>query len=248
MLVSEPRLSPSLVPWGTAASADTALVCVPWAGAGATPFRTWAPVVTSAAVYGVRMAGRENRRTEPMPAALGEVVDALAAELVALSTPRVALFGHCSGALVAFETARALRRQGRGPELVRLVVASQLPPVDVAGDGVDIARDIDQYVPAELRAEPELVEVLQPVIAADMRLVEDYGYQPDTPLTVPLTVLYGAADGRLSRAAVDGWRGETTGPTEIREIAGADHLFGGDAWLALAEAVAASLNGPRAAA
>jgi surfactin synthase thioesterase subunit len=203
-------------------------------------------VVKPATVHGVRMAGRESRRMEPMPTLLGDVVDALAAELAALHAPRVALFGHCSGALVAFETARALLRYDKGPELVHLVVASQLPPRDVADDPGDTERDLDQYVPDDLREEPELVELLRPIIAADMKLVAGYVYQPDTPLAVPLTVFYGAGDERLSRTAVDGWRRETTGRTDVHELAGADHLFGGDAWLALAEAVAATLNGSSA--
>ena len=70
-----------------------------------------------------------------------------------------------------------------------------------------------------------------------MRLVADYVYAPGAPLEVPLTVLYGASDDLLSGADVDGWRHETTGPSTFREIAGADHLFGGAAWLDLAEAI-----------
>ncbi len=180
---------------------------------------------------------------EPMPDALEDVVETLVAELLALDAPRVALFGHCSGALVAFETARALRRHDKGPDLVRLVVASQVPPADVAGESVDADLDPSPYIPDDLREEPEMVELLTPIVTADMRLVANYVYRPDTPLAVPLTVLYGGADDRLSRAAVDGWRRETTGPTDVHEIADADHLFGGDSWLALAEAVATAVDG-----
>ncbi|GAA2356911.1 thioesterase [Catellatospora methionotrophica] len=236
--------TPSLVPWSASTDTGTALVCVPWAGAGAGPFRSWGRVVTTAAVHGVRIAGRENRRHEPAPATLCGLAAGLAAELAALPWPRVALFGHCSGALVAFETARALRGLDRAPELTALIVASQLPPADVAGDSVDIDRDQDRYVPDELREEPELVELLRPVVAADMRLVAGYRYAPAAPLTVPLTVLYGSADGRLDRAAVDGWRHETTAATDVREIAGAGHLFGGAAWHSLAETVAAAVRPP----
>ncbi|MEU3662056.1 thioesterase domain-containing protein [Streptomyces sp. NPDC032940] len=244
------KKSSKLVPWipGTAtntgnAGSGTALACVPWAGAGATPFRAWGPVIGDAAdVYGVRLAGRESRQTEPLPTSLEEVVDELAAELTALNVPRVALFGQCSGALLAYRTAQRLRGSAEGPEVTHLLVASQLPPRLLADDGDDPDEDLTRYVPEHLREEPELLEVLLPVLAADMRLVSGYVHTPDDPLDVPLTVFYGGRDDLLGRARVDGWRHETTGPASFREIPGADHLFGGAAWPELAEAVRAALT------
>ncbi|MEI5097680.1 thioesterase domain-containing protein [Streptomyces sp. PmtG] len=234
---------------GTDSDADaargrrTALVCVPWAGAGATPFRPWGPVVGDAAdVYGVRLAGRESRQTEPLPTSLDEVVDELVAELVALDAPRVALFGQCSGALLAYQTARRLHRTGEGPEVAHLLVSSQLPPRVLATTRVESGADVSRYVPEHLRDEPELLEVLLPILTADMRLVADYVHSADAPLDVPLTVLYGADDDLLGGADVDGWREETTGPSAFHEIAGADHLFGGAAWLELAKAVRTALT------
>ncbi|WND19638.1 thioesterase II family protein [Streptomyces violaceus] len=241
------KQSSKLVPWSTGTTTrsgnSTALACIPWAGAGATPFRPWGPVIDDVAdVYGVRLAGRESRQTEPLPTSLDQVVDELVAELVALDVPRVALFGQCSGALLAYRTAQRLHRSGEGPEVAHLLVASQLPPRVLADGGDDSGEDLTRYVPEHLREEPELLEVLLPILAADMRLVSDYVYTPDAPLDVPLTVLYGAGDDLLSRAEVDGWRHETTGPSAFREVAGADHLFGGTAWLELAEAIRTALT------
>ncbi len=241
------KKSSRLVPWSTGTATttgnSTALACIPWAGAGATPFRPWGPVIGDAAdVYGVRLAGRESRQTEPLPTSLDEVVDELVAELIALDVPRVALFGQCSGALLAYRTAQRLHGSGEGPEVAHLLVASQLPPRVLADDGDESGEDLTRYVPEHLREEPELLEVLLPILAADMRLVSDYVYAQDTPLDVPLTVLYGARDDLLSRAQVDGWRHETTGPSAFREVPDADHLFGGAAWLELAGEIRAALT------
>ncbi|WDZ86239.1 thioesterase II family protein [Micromonospora cathayae] len=238
-----PEKSRSLVSWGTPASNDRALVCIPWAGAGAAPFRPWTPVLGAVStVYGLRLAGRESRRAEPPATTVAEVVDDVAAELADLGVPRVALFGQCSGAVLAFELAKALGRAGGDVQVTHLLVASQLPPPDVARLGPEAEHDLTQYVPADLRAEPDFVELLLPVIAADTSLMSGYVYQPDDPLTVPLTVLYGADDHQLSRPRLDGWRRETTGPTSFHEIAGADHLFGGAAWPKLAETVRDALT------
>jgi surfactin synthase thioesterase subunit len=61
-------------------------------------------------------------------------------------------------------------------------------------------------------------------------------------LTVPITVLYGAHDNDVSRAQLESWRRETSGPTNFSEIAGGDHLLGGDAWPKLAQAVRTALT------
>ncbi|MFI6683003.1 thioesterase II family protein [Streptomyces sp. NPDC050485] len=236
------KQSPVLVPWSSAPGNNTALVGIPWAGAGATPFSAWGPVIDDAAdVYGARLAGRESRQTQPPAASLAEAVAELAGELAALEAPRVALFGQCSGALLAYEVAKELHRSGNGPEVVHLLVGSQLPPRTLADRGVDAEQDLTRYVPEGLREEPELLAVLLPILAADMKLIADYAYAPGTPLDVPLTVFYGARDEELSRADVDGWRQETTGATDFREIADADHLFGGAAWLELARAIRTAL-------
>ena len=234
--------SPALVPWSTEKGNDTALICIPWAGAGAAPFRAWAPVIgDTAAVYGVRLAGRESRQVEPLATALDDVVTELVSALTALGVPRVVLFGHCSGALLAFEVARALRRSAAAPQPVHLLVASQLPPRVFANTPVVSDQDVTRYVPEDLRSEPELLELLLPILTADMKLVSNYAYAAEAPLGVPLTVLYGARDEQLDRAAVDGWSLETTGPTEFRETADADHVFSGAAWLKLAGLVRTAL-------
>ena len=49
----------NLICWNERSRADRALVCIPWAGAGAAPFRRWVPVLGNATrIYGVRFAGR----------------------------------------------------------------------------------------------------------------------------------------------------------------------------------------------
>lgn len=193
-------------------------------------------------VYGLRLAGRESRRTEPAAATISDVVGDVVAELADLGVPRVALFGQCSGAVLAFELAKALATSAHDIDVTHLLVASQLPPPDVAKADHEAEHDLTRYVPAEFRDEPDFVELLLPVIAADIRLVSCYVYEPGVSLAVPLTVVYGADDDQLGRSQIDAWRLETTGPANFREITGADHLFGGDAWLRLAETVRAALT------
>jgi surfactin synthase thioesterase subunit len=237
-----PKKGQSLVSWGAPATSSLALVCIPWAGAGAAPFRAWSPVLRdTATVYGLRLAGRESRRAEPPAETAAEVVGEVVAELADRCMTRVALFGQCFGAVLAFELAKALRHDGHGIEVSHLLVASQLPPPHFAEADPEAEHELLQYVPAHFRDEADFVELLLPVIAADIGLVSRYVYRPGAALATPITVVYGAQDDQLSRARLDAWRRETTGPTTFREVAEGDHLFGGDAWLRLAETVYAAL-------
>lgn len=238
-----PLKNNSLISWNASAGNDLTLLCIPWAGAGAAPFRPWSAVIADVAtVYGLRLAGRENRREEPPASKISDVVADVIAELVDLGVQRVALFGQCSGAVLAFELAKALTNATQGIEVTHLFVASQLPPPDFTTADVEADQDFTRYVPEEFRGEPDFVELLLPIIAADIALMSSYVYEPGTSLTVPITVLYGAHDKDVSRAQLEAWRQETSGLTNFYEIAGGDHLLGGDAWLELAQAVRTGLT------
>src|SRR5262245_50180491 len=74
-----------LVCWSGARRHEAALVCIPWGGGGAAPFRAWAPLMGgTASVYAARLAGRETRFREPLPAQLSVVVDELAGAVAGL--------------------------------------------------------------------------------------------------------------------------------------------------------------------
>jgi surfactin synthase thioesterase subunit len=230
----------SLVDWSSGLGrARLALVCIPWAGGGAAPFRFWGEAFgDDVAVYGVRLPGRESRHTEAPMRSLDAIVADLVGELASLPHERVAFFGHCSGALIAFELTRALRTAPT-KDVTHLFAASQLPPRAVAALPADVLRRNEQVVVSNLGAmlDPELLEVLEAIVAADMEAVAAYSYEAAPILHVPITVFVGSED--LSMRAVDvvGWGDETSGDLEVHEVAGADHLFSRGAWQALAQEI-----------
>jgi surfactin synthase thioesterase subunit len=192
-------------------------------------------------VYGARLAGRENRHAEPVAETSDQVVAEIISELTSLGVPRIALFGQCSGALLAYGLARKLAESGQGLEVEHLIVASQLPPSVFPEVDLDLGQDLTQYVPEDFRDEPEFVDMMLPVIAADMKLVSDFAYSADVPLQVPITVVYGDRDQMLGRPEVEDWCRETTGPVNFHEISDGDHLISGPAWLKLAKTIRAVL-------
>jgi medium-chain acyl-[acyl-carrier-protein] hydrolase len=105
--------NPWLVRWRREAAPRATVFCLANVGAGAASFRSWSDSVPEGVdLAAVRLPGRENRLAEtpydkPPRARAGPV----AALAPSLTVPFV-LFGHCSGALAAFEFARELRREG----------------------------------------------------------------------------------------------------------------------------------------
>jgi medium-chain acyl-[acyl-carrier-protein] hydrolase len=163
-----------------------------------------------------------------------------------LATP-FALFGMCSGAVVAFELARELRRRDR-PGPTRLLVAAQRAPHlraalgEGAADGLDPRERVDALGGTDpvVLEHPELMALLEPVLQADFRLIDSYEYRPEAPLECPITAFGPDRDRYLEPSAVQAWSEETSGAFEHVTLSG-DHLFSGPAWRALAESVAASL-------
>lgn len=150
----------------------------------------------------VQLPGRGTRGGEPLAdriAALsGPLVDALAP---ALDKP-FGLFGYSVGGLLAFETARALRRGGmRLPESL-VIAASRAPQLPDPAPEVRALPD-DRFAealrrfggtPAEVLVSPEMMKRVLPVLRADFALIQSYEYREELPLECPIAVHGGARD------------------------------------------------------
>jgi surfactin synthase thioesterase subunit len=176
-----------------------------------------------------------------------ELVSSLADAVArALATP-FALFGMCSGAVVAFELARELRRRDEaGP--TRLLVAAQRAPHfraalgRGASDGLEARERVDALGGTDptVLEHPEMMALLQPTLEADFRLIDSYHYRAEAPLDCPITAFAPDADPYLEPGVVRAWAQETTAEFEYVTLRG-DHLFSGPAWRALAESVGAAV-------
>lgn len=233
-----------LVRWPRTAPAAARLVCFGHAGAGASTFRAWTQAVPEALeVCAVRLPGRESRRREPPFDDMRALVGAMAPALLEGGLePPYALFGHCSGALVAFELARALARLGHPPPVL-LAVAAQPPPRLQRSSDEERAADVRDRL-RWLGATDEAIldnesffAVLRPAVVADFRILDGYAYAPGPPLAAPIAVFAPAGE----RAGADGWAQETSAGAAVLPVAGG-HFFEGDAWRGLALAVAAEVE------
>jgi medium-chain acyl-[acyl-carrier-protein] hydrolase len=209
------------------------LFCFPYAGTGASIFRTWPDgLPADVEVCPVQFPGRGTRLMETPFTQLSHLVQALAQALVPLLDKPFAFFGHSMGALVGFELARQLRRQS-GVQPVRLFVsaarAPQIPhrdrPIHALPEGEFLAelRRLNG-IPEKVLEEAELMQIMLPVLRADFAVYETYVYSTEPPLHCPISTFGGLQDQRVSRGDLEAWREQTNGSFSLRMFPG-DHFF-----------------------
>src|SRR5215813_8499488 len=87
------------------------LFCLPFAGAGASAYSTWqVDFHDDIEVCAVELPGRNTRSQEPPICRAGPLAAQIVRDLAPYLDLPFAVFGHSLGAILAFELARALRR------------------------------------------------------------------------------------------------------------------------------------------
>lgn len=209
------------------------LLCFPHAGGGTVTFRLWPQDLPEwIGVVPVRLPGRETRTWEAPFTRVEPLVEALTAALTEdpalLHDQPYALFGHSLGALVAFETARALRRLAIPPP-VHLLVSARIAPhlADPRGRLHDLPTDqfMDQLralggMPSAAFEHQAILGWLLPLVRADMTVNETYRWAAERSLSMPITAFGGTEDKKVSRHELAAWSAHTS-------AAFAAHLFPG---------------------
>ncbi|MGH7607983.1 MAG: thioesterase II family protein, partial [Gemmatimonadales bacterium] len=104
------------------------LVCLPFAGAGASFFRPWAALAGERVeIVAPQLPGRERRIDDPPHRDVPSAIDELLPEITRISARgSLVLFGHSLGAVLAYEL--ACRLIARGDDLGGLVVSGSPGP------------------------------------------------------------------------------------------------------------------------
>ncbi|GHH24575.1 thioesterase II family protein [Streptomyces rubradiris] len=213
--------------------AGVRLFCLPYAGGAAAAYRTWRELAPGhVRVHPLELPGRGARWGETpvnrMPLMTELLADALAEHL---ERP-YALFGHSMGGLIAFELARTLRARGLPQPAHLFVSGSAAPDLPRTRKPIHAAPDADVLeelrflggTPAELLDDPGLMELVLPALRADFALLETYRYQPQPPLTVPLTVFGGESDPLVASDQLHRWlRQSDAGPRLV--VLPGEHFF-----------------------
>lgn len=226
------------------------LFCFPYAGGAAHIFRGWPDGVPHAVeVCAVQYPGRGSRLAERPFTDLHQLVRAFVQPLLPLLDRPFAFFGHSMGAAIGFELAHLLREEHglepahlfvsgrRAPQLPRTALNTYLLPDD------ELLAELRQLngTPGEVLDNPELMQLLLPILRADFELIQTYTYAPKSPLGCPLTAFGGLRDDEARREQLEAWREHTTARFSLLMFPG-DHFFLHDVQTFLLEALSRELN------
>jgi medium-chain acyl-[acyl-carrier-protein] hydrolase len=209
------------------------LFCFSCAGGTVEIFRRWAHLLPpDIELCGIELPGRGSRWAEPLRTDIQSLMDSFMPELMLWLDKPMSLLGHSLGALVSFETARQLRREGF-EEIIDLFIASfRGPNTHSCNQRVTILPDPQiiewlrhlKGVPEKIMCNPSLMTTILPILRADLGIVETYEYTPGLPFNWPISVFAGISDPTIRRQDLGAWREHTSATFSLQMFPGG-HFF-----------------------
>lgn len=233
--ITQPRIQDSIwfqVP-NPVANPKLRMFCFSYAGGNASAYRDWYQKLPSdVELCSVQLPGRGARFKEKAFTSLNELVDALIEAFRPFLDVPFVFFGHSMGAQVAFELTRRLRDSSLSQPLSLFVSGRRAPNLPARRKPIhdlpesEFREEIRRLngTPAEAFDNPELMELVSPILRADCQVIETSEFQPSEPLGVPIVALGGAQDRNVTIDELEHWSRLTKGAFEMRLFSG-DHFY-----------------------
>ncbi len=196
-------------------------------------FRDWAASLPAAIdVYPVELPGRGIRIAEPLADRLFPLIKDIAQAIYPYLDRPFAFFGHSLGGLLSFELAHYLDREHNLLPAHLFVSAHRAPQLPDPDPTVHTLSNHDligklrrlEGTPEEILQEPELMQVLLPIIRKDFEVCNTYTYTQHEPLNCPVSAFGGAQDSLVSRNDLKPWAEQTKASFSLYVLPGG-HLF-----------------------
>ena len=209
------------------------VVCFGYAGASASYFTPWAKALSEKySLLPVLLPQREVRAKEKMPESLNALAENFAADNKELLTKPVILFGHCTGAVVAYETAKYMEKNYGTSPICLAASSSPSPAYTLLKD--DISQFTDAQFAAKLAdmgiidktmaANPVFLNYYMPIIRIDFDLHSRYSSGSNDKISCPVICTYGSDDKLISKEQVEDWSNFTSAEAEYKTFPG-EHFY-----------------------
>lgn len=229
------------------------LFCFPYAGGGASLFRSWLNAFPEKiTIHPVQLPGREKRFKEKPYTSIEALIPDLVCALEPYLESPFAFFGYSMGGLLSYELIRYLRRHAASlPQ--HLFLAAFPHPRYKAKNHISLYQlpdeEFTQLLPRQQNnVFPDLLEkqanreVFLPLLRADYALVDTYLYVPEEPLDCPITVFGGLHDTTIQQQLLEQWESYTQSGFSLHMLDG-DHFFLHDCASDLIHLISKSLQG-----
>lgn len=197
----------------------TPTLVFPHAGGAALAYRNLGMGLATAGsdAYVMQYPQRGDRLAHPAPATVGDLARDLFEAGDWSSVAPLRLFGHCMGAVVAFEFARIAER--KGVEISALWVSASEAPATVAASpdlptaqSEIIAEMVDLGgTDPQLLADEDFVELLLMAVRADYEAFNRYACDAGVKIAADIYALGGRRDHRVSEDMLRRWETHTDG-------------------------------------
>jgi medium-chain acyl-[acyl-carrier-protein] hydrolase len=209
------------------------LVCLPYSGGRASNFNGLAAELPGdVELCAIELPGHGRRLREPLLTSLRPLIEQVTDVVAERIRQPFVLLGYSIGALIGFEVTRELTQHGWPGPSALFVAAAKAPQIRPVRPRLhDLTRTelieglhrLAGFRNALLDNE-ELVDVMLPVLRADLALDETYTFEPGDPLDCPIAAFGGIADWSVPRPDLEAWREQTTGDFSITMLPGG-HFF-----------------------
>jgi medium-chain acyl-[acyl-carrier-protein] hydrolase len=206
--------------------AEIRLFIFPYAGGGPTAFGKWAGgFPDNIELQLVHYPGRGSRYNEKPIKELAVLVEGVQQAILPFLDKPFAFFGHSLGGLAAFELTRSLTQDNLPQPNTLFISACGAPHIPDPNPPIHALPDPEfvnalqklNGTPEGIATQPELIEILLPILRADFEAAENYRYNPgEHNLACPIVAYGGDNDPRVSRERIEVWASQTS--SEFKSI------------------------------
>jgi surfactin synthase thioesterase subunit len=210
----------------------TTIIALPFAGGNKYSFRDLKKYLDQEFdLVTLELPGRGDRFDEALLSDIHQMVEDLYTQILPFINNSYVLYAHSMGGILGNLLIRKLAGENKNLPLHFLASGCKGPinnpnrrKLAHLNDGklAQALQKLGGLPPAVLEIQ-ELLELFLPIIRADIRALEEYDYQQQSPYNVPVTAMAGLSE-EIDESALSDWQLETTQPLRMRWFEG-NHFF-----------------------
>ena len=210
------------------------LILFPFAGGNASvfiPWKRWMPQEWS--VYPVLYPGRGTRGNDPLESDLRKMAKQFVEENRELFNHRFALFGHCTGIIVAYEVSKILKKEyGINPAFF-ISSCGASPEHRLFDQDIESMTD-DQFLEMLIdtgRMSPEatkmdgFTEYYLPIMKNDFLMIDHYEPSEIEMIDCPVNVIISSDDELIRPEQIESWQAYTKAPVSVNTVSGGHYYY-----------------------